>query len=294
MVQVLTGDRFFKPDFPIFLNRETESFKVKYHTHDFIEICLVEEGRGFQFIGDQTIPVQKGDIFLLPIGTSHVFRPSSPQSTEPLVICNCIFQLEAIRDVKDWIPSQSELYRVLYSPQELKQGWYYYQDKHNRLSQMFQMAYLEFHQQFSEHRTMLKTILLQILILLHRMQSEVTNADKLQSTNRYREKVEDMIQFIHHHAHEQLTLKDMASSSSISVNHLQQLFKQATGQTFNRYVQHVRIQRSCVMLETTDLPVNEIVGRVGYTDLKFFHALFRKLTGCTPLQYRTKALKIGE
>lgn len=48
------------------------------------------------------------------------------------------------------------------------------------------------------------------------------------------------------------------------------------------------------MLETTDLPVNEIVGRIGYTDLKFFHALFRKLTGCTPLQYRSKALKIGE
>lgn len=294
MVQLLTGDLFFKHDCLIYLNRETESFKVKYHTHDFIEICLVEEGRGFQHIGDQTIPVQKGDLFLLPVGTSHVFRPSSPQSPEPLVICNCIFQLEAIGDVQDWLPAHSELYRALFYPQESNCSYYYYQDKHQRMGHMFQMAYLEFHQQYAEFKTMLKTMLLQILILLHRMQSEVSNTDKLPSPGRYRDKLEDIIQHIHHHAHEQLTLKEMADSCSISVSHLQQLFKQATGQTFTRYVQHVRIQLSCVLLETTDLPVNEIVGRVGYSDLKFFHSLFRKVTGCTPLQYRMKALRSGD
>ncbi|MFC4304411.1 helix-turn-helix domain-containing protein [Cohnella boryungensis] len=288
MIQMLGGERFFEPDFPIFVNRETESFKVKFHQHDFIELCLVEEGHGFQHIGDEVIPVQKEDLFLLPVGTPHVFRPSSPQSTAPLVICNCIFKLEAIEEVKHWIPQDSELYRILYAPKERMKAWYQYRDRHNRFGQLFHTAYLEYHQRFSNHRTMLKTILLQILLLLQRTQTVTPSQIELPIPHSSKEKVEEIIQHVNQHVHEPLLLHALADAYFMSVSQLQQRFKAATGHTFTHYIQQLRIERSCELLETTGLTVQQVAHRVGYTDMKFFHALFRRIAGCTPKQYRKK------
>ena len=285
VIQFLGGERFFELDFPIFVNRETESFKVKYHQHDFIEICLVEQGHGFHHIGNQTIPVQKEDLFLLPVGTPHVFRPSSPDSNEPLVICNYIFKLEAIEEVKQWIPGDSELFRILYSPEHRSKPWYHYQDRYNRFAQLFDSAYLEYHQRFSDYRTMLKTTLLQVLILLHRMQSDVAGKGEDRAA-RGMEKVKDVLHYVNNHLHEPLVLKELAEKNLMSVSQLQQHFKAATGKTFTQYVQHLRIQRSCDLLNTTNLSVQQIAQRIGYSDMKFFHALFRKITGCTPREYR--------
>jgi len=42
------------------------------------------------------------------------------------------------------------------------------------------------------------------------------------------------------------------------------------------------------MLETSDLPVDEIGATVGYEDPTFFRRLFKRKTGMTPHRYRRK------
>jgi AraC family L-rhamnose operon transcriptional activator RhaR len=181
------------------------------------------------------------------------------------------------------IPESSELYRLLYDDQHSKISSY--RDHNDQFLNLFKSAYLEYYQQEISYRAMVKTYLLQILLQIHRTQ---TNKQLLDSNQPIidNQKIKDAIQYIHINYDEKLSLKVLSDLTFMSTSHFQEQFKQATGQTFKRYLQLVRIQKSCELLKTTGQTVQQIAQTVGYSDMKFYHALFLKITGMTPKLYR--------
>ena len=67
---------------------------------------------------------------------------------------------------------------------------------------------------------------------------------------------------------------------------LKRRFKAATGATLIEYVQNLRIEKAKILLETEQMPVDDISVAVSYEDVSFFRRLFKRLTGLTPSQYR--------
>ena len=67
---------------------------------------------------------------------------------------------------------------------------------------------------------------------------------------------------------------------------LKRRFKTATGTTLIEYLQNLRIEEGKHLLETSQLPVDEISAAVGYADASFFRRLFKRLAGLTPSSYR--------
>lgn len=67
---------------------------------------------------------------------------------------------------------------------------------------------------------------------------------------------------------------------------LKRRFKSATGNSLIAYLQNLRVEEAKRLLETTDLPVDEISHAAGYSDASFFRRLFKRLTGLTPGRYR--------
>jgi transcriptional regulator GlxA family with amidase domain len=67
---------------------------------------------------------------------------------------------------------------------------------------------------------------------------------------------------------------------------LKRRFKAATGMPLIDYLQNLRIEHGKHLLETGDLPVEEISAEVGYADASFFRRLFKRLAGLTPVAYR--------
>ena len=51
------------------------------------------------------------------------------------------------------------------------------------------------------------------------------------------------------------------------------------------YVQKIRIEKSCELLEDSDLRVVEIARRVGYEDIKFFNQIFKRRMQVSPVSY---------
>jgi YesN/AraC family two-component response regulator len=56
---------------------------------------------------------------------------------------------------------------------------------------------------------------------------------------------------------------------------------------FNDYVNMVRVNRAKFMLQSYRMSVKEIAATCGYSDAAYFCRVFRKVTGLTPMQYRT-------
>jgi len=94
--------------------------------------------------------------------------------------------------------------------------------------------------------------------------------------------------FLLAHLHEKLRMEDVANALSISNRTLIRRFKQITGDSPIQYVQKLRIERSKYLLETSNLPLTEVMGRVGYHDDSTFRRIFKRYTGLTPGQYRHK------
>jgi transcriptional regulator GlxA family with amidase domain len=78
---------------------------------------------------------------------------------------------------------------------------------------------------------------------------------------------------------------------------LERRFKKATSNTVGEYVQRVRVEAVKKGLETSNKTIMELMHEVGYLDTKAFRGLFKKITGLTPVDYRSKyqssRIKIG-
>jgi YesN/AraC family two-component response regulator len=69
---------------------------------------------------------------------------------------------------------------------------------------------------------------------------------------------------------------------------LERRFKKATANTVVEYIQRVKIEAAKMSFESTRKNINEVMYDVGYTDVKAFRFLFKKITGVSPVEYKNK------
>ncbi|WP_024867092.1 response regulator transcription factor [Butyrivibrio sp. FCS014] len=107
------------------------------------------------------------------------------------------------------------------------------------------------------------------------------------SKGRYRDVVSQVMAYIDaHYSEEELSLNTLAAHVNFSPNHLSAVFRQATGQTFIKYLTDYRLDKAKELLLTTSKKSNEIGMLVGYKDPHYFSYLFKKTQGMTTTQYR--------
>jgi transcriptional regulator GlxA family with amidase domain len=95
-------------------------------------------------------------------------------------------------------------------------------------------------------------------------------------------------EFIEQHFAAKLAVDELAAHCCLSRRNFERRFKKATTNTVAEYVQRVKIEAAKLSLESSQENVNEVMYLVGYSDTKAFRALFKKITGVSPLAYRDK------
>jgi two-component system response regulator YesN len=86
-----------------------------------------------------------------------------------------------------------------------------------------------------------------------------------------------------------ISLDRVAKEVNISPNYLSAIFSQEVGQTLIEYLTFKRINEAKRMLRQKDKLLFEIASEVGYKDSRYFSFVFKKITGCTPSEYRKGA-----
>ncbi len=89
-----------------------------------------------------------------------------------------------------------------------------------------------------------------------------------------------------HFPEETISLDRVAKKVNISPNYFSAMFSQEVGQTFIEYLTGKRIAEAKRMLRQTDKRSSEIAFAVGYKDPHYFSFVFKKVSGCTPSEYR--------
>lgn len=79
-----------------------------------------------------------------------------------------------------------------------------------------------------------------------------------------------------------------AAAKGMTERHLNRRFKKATGETPLSYQQRMRVEKVKSGLEITKKRLNTLVWEVGYEDLTSFRRLFKRYTGLTMQEYRSR------
>jgi AraC-like DNA-binding protein/mannose-6-phosphate isomerase-like protein (cupin superfamily) len=95
-----------------------------------------------------------------------------------------------------------------------------------------------------------------------------------------------MLNWIHQHFAEKVTLADIAKAGRLSNSECCRYFKKILKTTPINYLIHYRIQKSLPLLQERDSNVTEVAFKAGFNSSSYFIEKFRKSMNMTPLAYK--------
>ena len=85
-----------------------------------------------------------------------------------------------------------------------------------------------------------------------------------------------------------ISLLSVANHVCMSAAYFSTVFSQTTGRSFITYLTSLRIDKAKEMLTTTNMKLADIAMGIGYSEPNYFSHVFRKTTGITPKEYRSR------
>jgi AraC-like DNA-binding protein len=91
-------------------------------------------------------------------------------------------------------------------------------------------------------------------------------------------------EFLHEHAADTVTLRDLARHTGITPSHLCRVFRQATGMTPHDYQVHIRVRNARTLL-LAGCPIAQAAAETGFWDQAHLTRHFKRTMGLTPGRY---------
>ena len=253
---------------------------MSYHSHDFVEIVYVAKGTGIHLVNEKKYNVSEGDIFLINYDTKHAFAAQNGS----LLLYNCMFTpsyfdhtLNGSRNFFDI--TDRFLIGDLYA--NFSTDYIFVSargSEANHVQNIYERLFHEFNTKQLGYRDIMRGYIIELLVIICRLNLNVDS-----------ERTKKMLEIIEHinvHYMEKLCAEDLAIIAGFSVSHFRRVFKSLTGKTLNLYIQTIRIHEACKLLKDKNINVEQVAEAVGYSDMKHFYSVFKRITGKLPKDFR--------
>ncbi len=102
-------------------------------------------------------------------------------------------------------------------------------------------------------------------------------------------RIDKAIRFMRENMDKPMTVKELADMVSFDADHFSRVFTRVVGSGPIEYLHRQRIRRIKLLLLTTDLSLEQIAGRTGFSSAKYLSRIFGKYVGMPPAEYRKAA-----
>lgn len=262
------------------LNRRLDDgIPFQWHHHPEFELTLTLNSRGQRFIGDHIGRYDEGDLVLIGPYLPHTWHSlDQPDASQPHVALVMWF----LPQWAERLTANAELHAVATMLSRAANGLHFSpaaaQAVRPLVEELFTLPPVE-------RFLRLVTVLTR---LAEDRQAEPLSATApelaLAATNRGR--IDRVLDHIHAHYAEPMTIAQLADIAALSPSGLHRTFLRHTHQTVSQYLIRLRIGRACALLSSAVIPIGVIAGEVGYDSLANFNRQFKALKGMTPRQYR--------
>ena len=98
--------------------------------------------------------------------------------------------------------------------------------------------------------------------------------------------VTQIMEFVYSNLGEKLTILSLSKALAINKNALGKIFIEYTGVPFGKFLHNMRVEKSVMMLRTTDKTVTDVAYECGFGSLRTFNRVFSSIIGVTPSVFR--------
>lgn len=92
--------------------------------------------------------------------------------------------------------------------------------------------------------------------------------------------------FINENLSENLSIRTISENINVSKSVLYKKFHDSFGCTVSEYINIKRVEKSLELLKTTDLSIEEVSQKVGFSSAPYYGKVFKRIKGTTPLKYK--------
>ncbi|MBE6925970.1 MAG: helix-turn-helix domain-containing protein [Ruminococcaceae bacterium] len=241
----------------------SEEYISRMHWHGFVEIEFVVSGTAIYRFGSKEYTLSRGDLWLLSIYDSHQ------------VVCKKGLQIINIAIKPDLLNSKLLSHTTTFHP------------LHCHLDEPATAAFLSKAQElFREQSTDNAFSRLKAASILNEVVIDIARNAVADNAPTDLGIIQDVSVWIQLHIQEDISLAQVAEKFSLTPNYLGTLFKKTMGASYNDYLNNLRINHACHLLQTSDLSMKNIALESGYHSVEYFNYIFKKFCGITPSQYR--------
>lgn len=107
------------------------------------------------------------------------------------------------------------------------------------------------------------------------------------------DKIAELVrEYVMEHYRERITLGQAAQALNISQGYLSTAFKKQSGESFTSFVSTVKIEKAKELIEGHQYMMYEISDMLGFDTPFYFSKVFKKVTGMSPREYESSAIKM--
>ncbi len=250
------------------------------HSHNYVEMMIVLSGEIKHSIGGEEIVLHEGEILFLNKHISHSIKRAGEFDIGVNVIMSDSF-IESVR---------ADLEGTVFSPLLKENGksdgegmYLHFGSGEKKIKNLIENLLIELTDGEKEQFLMSRSVAL-LLYYLSAYSIDLMIGGNVESSKDSRRIME--IQAYIRNNYRTGSLFDLSSKMYLSSPYLSKLIKQYFGKSFKEMQIDERISRALELVETTDMPIGDIIRNVGYENESCFHREFNKRTGETPLRIR--------
>jgi AraC family L-rhamnose operon regulatory protein RhaS len=241
------------------------SFLMDWRVDGFEKFIFVFSGEGWLHYEEQSLPLQAATVCAVPSATRHRLEDASGAPLALYLICLDL-QRVAFRGLAE------KAIRTL--DKQSMQRWP--SSGHDTIRQILyeqtacRMAYREY----------IAGLISALLVrLVREAEMEVTARNSLERVHAYiRQMTQDF--------YRPQSLDEAARTCGLSRRRFSELFREASGQSWNDRLIDLRIGHACQLLKRSSRSIQSVAFECGFEDLAHFYRTFRRRMSSTPVQFR--------
>lgn len=277
---LVEGKHFFKNGKLITVRADTSTEGFPEHTHDYVEIVYMGQGRVTHIVNGEKIVLEQGDFLFLSPNSRQENLPCSPNN----IAVNFIVSPEFFKQILVMLGDKETLLHrfiieCLMGDTKKATFLHFCASKVYTVQNLVEnLVWNLLHETPDSDRINELTMSLLFLQLINNIDDVGFNG----SGNTLIFKVLYYIE--NNYADGNLT--ELSELIFYDANALSKQIKRLTGKTYTQLVQEKRLAKACTLLKDTDIGVKEVSQSVGYDNISYFHRLFFKTYGMSPKKYR--------
>ena len=256
------------------------------HFHNYMEIGYCYWGNGMLTIEESNVPYKGGLITIIPENIPHETKSAGDGV--------CKWEYIYI-DINSFIKNEMHFKRML--PEEVikrlnKQGYVISWSQNKVMATIVRNIIEEYREKKPYYKEAVKGYLRAFVVELLRINEDMSSSLTLEE-KRLSSYIEKSVNYIAEHYAEEIKMSDVAAECGLSESHFRRIFEESMSMKPLDYLNMIRIDKACELIQNKDYAMEEVGFRVGYQTPSTFNRNFKKLTGKTPYQWKKEENHLG-